>query len=790
MGVMALALLALAADAEPPWFFRSCPGSPVEGGTWRFAPGHDPARAHPEHPDGHWAERRLVPVLLGQGWFRREVALPEAWVGRPIGVFGTHVGAFELFVDGEPVAAAGPLEPAVQGDLPVRFGGLLGTFVPARTHPVLALRVVAPDKLGDSLFGGLSGVRLELCDPVSGTAAHTAYTTELQVLYAAFIGFCVALGVLHLLLHFAARDARSGHFDYALFTLATASLSAAVVARSLGGPLWGLRAWTYVFLVSLVLLSTFGVRFFAGAALGASSRLRYFALLGAVPPLVLLPWLSLQVAYGYSLLGLSLMTGCVFLMVRRRRPDRLLIAAGALAMVVASVVQMAPEALGIGIVSDRAYIYGFVVLLVAMALHLARSVGRTHQELAARVDEVERLSKANLAEQARAQTAALERVALEAENRQQAERLVEADRRAALLDELSAAHQRLEQTQAQLLQSEKMASLGQLVAGVAHEMNTPIGAIRSIHATLAKAVERIQTRLEAGAPALAGELRPALRVLSDATGVVATGSARITEIVQRLRTFARLDEAELQRVALVGSLEDALLLARHELRSGIRVVRELSELPPVACFPGQLNQVFLNLIINAKQAMGSEGTLTLRTRDLPDTIEVDVEDDGPGIPLELQRRIFDPGFTTKGVGVGTGLGLAICFRIVEAHHGSLRVRSAPGAGATFTMQLPKDLERRLRRAADEPSDRGDAPHQADELPHEHQRVLEVAGELPHEELERDHEHEQGPERLHPHGHEVGVQLGGDPVEHAEDHVGDEAREQAGEHQGKGDPEET
>ncbi|MEL6188553.1 MAG: ATP-binding protein, partial [Myxococcota bacterium] len=535
------------------------------------------------------------------------------------------------------------------------------------------------------------------CPLEKAVASHQTRENRFHYLYGIFIGIAVALGILHLLFDLFVCDRRSGHFDYAVFTLCTASLSATIIGRSGADTVAQAEMWGRGFLLALVLVSTFGFRFFSLMANGPFGWERKAALVVGGGLALLTPWLTVPVVYGFVTLALTADIWWVTRVVRKGHPDRWILLAGMVACFLGATLQMGHHLLGLGSLSDVTYIYGFVVLLFAMSIHLARSVGRTHEALAHQVDEVKKLSAASLAQEQQARDEALQRAALEAENRQQAERLVEAERRSELMGELESTNRELRTTQAQLVQTEKMASLGQLVAGVAHEMNTPIGAIRSVHGSLISAVAKIRGRVSALAPEALEDkkLAKALDVLDDGAGVISRGSERVSEIVQRLRTFARLDEAEMQRVDVHEGLEDTLVLARHELKHGIEVIRDFQATEPIACFPGQLNQVFLNLVINARQAMGAKGTLTLRTRDGADGLEIEVEDDGPGIPPDNLARVFDPGFTTKGVGVGTGLGLAICFRIIEAHHGRLEVESPPGRGALFRIWLPRDLESRL-----------------------------------------------------------------------------------------------
>ena len=261
-------------------------------------------------------------------------------------------------------------------------------------------------------------------------------------------------------------------------------------------------------------------------------------------------------------------------------------------------------------------------------------------------------------------------------------------------EELEKANQELRETQSQLVQSEKMASLGNLVAGIAHEINTPVGAINSMQDTLMRAVEKLKDTLASTFSEEYNEnraMQASLKVILDANRVIATGTERVTGIVRSLRRFARLDEAELKEVDIHEAIDNTLTLVHHDLKNRIEVVKEYGDIPPIVCYPSRLNQVFLNLLVNASHAIEGEGEIRIRTFLQDDRVRVSIQDSGVGIPQENLDKVFDPGFTTKGVGVGTGLGLSICYQIVQDHRGKIQVKSEVGKGTTFTVILPTDL---------------------------------------------------------------------------------------------------
>jgi len=261
--------------------------------------------------------------------------------------------------------------------------------------------------------------------------------------------------------------------------------------------------------------------------------------------------------------------------------------------------------------------------------------------------------------------------------------------------ELAEAKQQMKQSQAHLMQSEKMASLGQLVADIAHEINTPVGSINSNNDVLIRSVSKMREFFNCEqCPAEVREnpdVMKLMRVLEEINHNNHIACDRIISIIRSLKNFARLDESERRRVNIHEGLDSSLILVHHQLKNRIEVAKDYGAFPEVECFPNQLNQVFMNLLVNAAQAMPGRGTLTIKTLALGNEVQIKFSDTGVGIPRENMRKIFDPGFTTKGVGVGTGLGLPICYKIIQNHHGRIAVESEVGRGTTFTITLPVSI---------------------------------------------------------------------------------------------------
>ncbi|HRF71950.1 MAG TPA: hemerythrin domain-containing protein [Accumulibacter sp.] len=272
--------------------------------------------------------------------------------------------------------------------------------------------------------------------------------------------------------------------------------------------------------------------------------------------------------------------------------------------------------------------------------------------------------------------------------------------------ELQRAIEAIERTQGRLLQSEKGTAVGQLAAGVAHEIDKPVGIASLNLASLKDYVERLLATIDATAPAVAAlarhhparlaaeqawqdiELDYLRQDIPDLIRDSADGLARVRKIVTDLKDFSHREEAEWQNADLNHGLERALKMVWNEPKDKVEVVRDFGELPAVRCLPAQINQVFVHLLVNAGQAIATAGTITLRTGQQGRYAWVEVEDTGGGMPPAVQERIFEPFFTSRAVGQGSGLGLAIASEIVQRHHGTISVDSQPGRGSRFRVLLP------------------------------------------------------------------------------------------------------
>ena len=259
-------------------------------------------------------------------------------------------------------------------------------------------------------------------------------------------------------------------------------------------------------------------------------------------------------------------------------------------------------------------------------------------------------------------------------------------------EELERMNTALVESQAQVVQAEKMASIGSLTAGIAHEMNTPIGVINSntdvSGRCIANIVKMLQNCKTIDELANDKQFQSSLEVLQNSNRVTLDSSARIIQLVNSLKSFTRLDEAAFQKADVHEGIDSALTLIQHEFEDRIDIVKEYGNIPRVSCYPGELNQVFMNLLKNAAEAIEGAGKITIRSFATNGTVHVQMEDTGVGLAPEQIQRIFDPGIKRKGTRVRAGWGLFASYKIVEKHNGEIKIQSEPGRGTTVTVALP------------------------------------------------------------------------------------------------------
>jgi signal transduction histidine kinase len=270
------------------------------------------------------------------------------------------------------------------------------------------------------------------------------------------------------------------------------------------------------------------------------------------------------------------------------------------------------------------------------------------------------------------------------------ERILRVVRNAMERWELQETGNRLSSIEKSFQQTEKMATLGSLITGVAHEINTPVASINVNNDVtaleFAKLEEVLKQHIPAGLLENGGELHNIFETIRESIKTNRLACKRILTIVKALKGFAREELEEIQRIDLHDIIETALLLTSYELKSRIGITREFGRISEIECYPHRLSQVFINILLNAAQAIEGKGEILIRTCMERDSVHVEISDSGPGIPAGLLSRIFEPGFTTKTS--GTGHGLFLCRQIIEDHNGRIEVSIEPEKGTTFKIVLP------------------------------------------------------------------------------------------------------
>ncbi len=258
-------------------------------------------------------------------------------------------------------------------------------------------------------------------------------------------------------------------------------------------------------------------------------------------------------------------------------------------------------------------------------------------------------------------------------------------------------HLQLKQANSQLMQSEKMAAIGQLAAGVAHEINNPIGFVAANLKTLADYVRQLLSLVDDMSEWGGFELQALKQkydyslIRDDISGLLHDsndGVERVKKIINALRNYSHIDDETFATSNLIDGIESTLNMLNNEIKYKAEVIKEFTAIPSLECISSQINQVIMNLLVNAAQSIDGFGSITLRTHSTEDEVCFEVEDTGSGMSAAISSRIFDPFFTTKAVGKGTGLGLSLSFNIIEKHHGRITVSSTPGIGSCFKVHLP------------------------------------------------------------------------------------------------------
>jgi signal transduction histidine kinase len=594
---------------------------------WRMQLGDDQGWAARRFDDSGWPTGSTVLYDPPEGFDG------EVWLRRRFTMSGARslafrvqaYGPYELHVDGRKVVAF--------GDLPEfdYYGAPVYVDVDDAEH-VIALHVRNPDWRSRIFEGFPAGVRVDVTtEERARTTGHKSALTR-HVINSALVCGALAIGLMNLILLWFNRRQKH-HFYFAIFSLGFALTHVQSIAMIGVTGTDDLEPLLIGVKIGITLFACGAVLTLHMLLLEPTRRFRRALEIGMAIGIVLSPWAPFP---AYFLVVIATMLECIRVSIvglMRKHEAAPLVAVGCAALVAGNV-----DAVRYAVSDGPGEFHhgpglGTMALLVCISVSLSRELARAKQ---AEVDKATLHAK-----------------------------------------------------QAELVQSEKMDAMGVLVAGIAHEVNTPLGAIRSAGASIASAQDKLDAWLEKNLTADKRDKRLSrtLRVVRDSAAIVDTATSRVTDVVERLKSFAKLDQAESQLTDLNETVRTTLATVRHKL-DDIDVTTELTELPDVLCVPRQINQVLVNVLLNAADAIDTNGSIHIATRRTDAHAVIEITDDGCGIEPSVLPKIFDPGFTTKGVGVGAGLGLAISHQIVDAHDGNIRATSKPGQGTTLTIDLP------------------------------------------------------------------------------------------------------
>jgi len=687
---------------------------------WKFHRGDNALWANPEFDDSQWetTNTQLDPNNLpksgwnGIGWFRLHLVVDSTLWNRPLALnVGQEGAASEIYLDGMLVAQFGKVGSSKRDEegyitINTDFLPPPKSIVFGKTNHVIAVRFSnfnITEKYSQ-LGQGFRIVLSDLNSAIASSASQRMVTANIRMVLTIVP---VVFAILHLLLFLFYQRAKENLY-YALFTL----LLGAVFFTGLQTEFSLVTDLRQTDLLLKLVYTIFGYMLVAG--LRFSYALFYprlpkqfwiFLLIGTgmVTWLWALPFREHILYDVFNMIILLEMLRVAVVAIRRKRDGAWIIGAGFIFftvvfswMIVDTIIanmtnlpELSTQA-GLALVSS-----GIFGLLLSMSVFLSRNFARTSKNLERQSNALRQLNL-ELEDRVEVRTTELAEAndALETKNAQLSESY----------GKLDSAHTQLQETQTQLVQSEKMAALGHLVAGIAHEMNTPVGAVNSAADVSNRAIHKIKETL--GASHTLDDIqnnkpfRRALKALEENNQVTATASHRISKLVVGLKNFARLDEAEFQKADIHEGIDSTLTLVQHELKNRISVNKQYGDIPQIHCYPNQLNQVFMNLFVNAARAIEDQGMIQIKTSADKTAVYIEIADTGIGIPSENLSRIFEPGFTTKGAGVGTGLGLSISYNIIQKHGGKIEVESEVGRGSTFVVILPIERTRTERSEND------------------------------------------------------------------------------------------
>ena len=627
---------------------------------WVTPPGETPWG--PSFEAGRWT---------GVAWLRVRIQAAPAWVGEDLTLWILRLTPISMYLDGRKIYASG------DGLVFDRIEAAAELVLDTQPHE-LTVRIEAPNLAPLLRSRNAEPLNIALGPTKSSTEILVARTRSLRTRAGLMVGAGGALGILHLLLFLFRRKQRANLY-FAATSLAGATIGTLDSLAGIPKSTAHAQLLLLLFDPAVLLSCASGLRLMYELFHPKPAARGRLLLATSLLALLIDALVGGGFLFVFSLLLLLEQLRLVVVSNLQRRDGAWLLGIGMGALSVTGGAQIVGSVLALNM-PDMLYAEGYIVLLISISTYLARSFAKTQDRLEAKLTEVESLSAHALAQERQLKEDEMRRALLEAENVRKEQELVEARKLQAVLDDLR-------QTQAELVHQQKMASLGGLVAGIAHELNSPIGAISSAQQAMVRALEKL--KVEIGDAHEEESVQRILRSLAGVSEATRLGSERVDTIVKGLRRFAHLDEGSVLEVQLEDGVRDTLVVLENEINTaGVKIVDRMSDLPAVTCKASDINHVFLNVIRNAVEASNPGDRIELETSHDSTRVVVIVRDHGEGIATENAPHIFDPGFTTRGVGVGMGLGLSIAWKTVKAHGGDIAVDSELGAGTSVKISIP------------------------------------------------------------------------------------------------------
>jgi len=654
---------------------------------WKVMHGDDAAWSSPSFDDSDWpqisnttSDRSLTESWTGIGWYRKRIEIAEDLRNKMVTFYLHHAGASELYLNGVRIGGFGVVGKTAEAETRFHATSLRPIVATLSRDELQTLAIRYSNHAMQSLnhYGDYYGPLLTMSgyEPDADLEMHRARIYSMRK--GLFTGLPAMIALIHLLL-FAFYPAARQNFYYAVLCVALAWLNYIVWEMQFTSQVDETMRFALIIKLLTVVCSLASLRFIYSIFYEKVPR-QFWVFVGvgvvlmATSTVTHILWVNV-----FTLVALAELLRVVVKAIIRKRPGAWIVGVGTGVFIVCIAIQMLQ---GIGVLEyfvEAIYAYGIVGLLVSMSIYLAREFAVTSIRLERRLRQVRALSddlkaaNLKLTDYSRTLEDKVEQRTREVSHKN---------------DELEKLLKELRDTQEQLIMQEKMASLGNLVAGVAHEINNPIGAVHAAADVNARCIDRIAR--------VAGDYRAdfgkTVELLRDNNRITIEASERIAAIVKSLKSFAHLDEARFQLADVDELIDTTITLLRHELGARILIDRIYGDIPSIGCYPNDLNQAFMNILVNAIQAIDGEGSIQIRTASRDRNVVISFADSGAGMSDTVRHRLFDPGFTTKGVGVGTGLGMSITYKIIKRHGGDIQVSSEVGKGTVVTVTLPMDLK--------------------------------------------------------------------------------------------------